>query len=136
MGIARNQFENILAGIFRAGNTIELFKEVPDEFTEQGGVLMSGTSYEPYTIRSGDFSVDGGEVTSVSNMMLFLCEADGGLGTAKGFGVFNGSTMLYFGEFNPHMPVGYNSVPTIKKYNAAKGEGIHITMTSTNVTTS
>lgn len=133
MGIARNQFQNILKGIFTAGNTIDLYSTVPDETTESGGVKISGSSYKSYKIQDGDFTVSGGEVTSAKNMLLYLCEDTGGNGVARGFGVFNGGTLLYFGAFTEPMTIGYNTVPTIKKYSAALNEGVHITMTSTNV---
>lgn len=131
MGIARRQFDNILSGIFTEGNTIRLFSTVPSETTESGGVNMGQT----YKIQAGDFNVSNGVVTSAKNMMFYLCETTGGDGTAKGFGVYQGSggAMLYFGSFKTPMEVGYNTVPTIKKYDASKGEGVRITMTSTEV---
>lgn len=145
MGIAKDQFDSILSEIFKKGNTIELYREVPDEITEQGGEKISekaGTgSYKPYEIQTGDFTVSKGVVTSARNMMLYLCEDynnNTGHGTAKGFGVYNGYKMLYFGKFvdgngvEKPMEIGYNTVPTIKKYNGSD-EGVHITMTSTNV---
>lgn len=132
MGIARSQFNNILGGIFTAGKTIKLYSNVPSEETETGGSFISGTGYEDYEIKSGDFTIGDGVVTSARNMMMYLCESTGGHGTAKGFGVYSGSTMLYFGSFTTPMEIGYNTVPTIKKYNGA-GEGIKITMTSTEV---
>lgn len=131
MGIARRQFDSILTGIFTEGNTIKLFSTVPNEQTESGGVNMGQT----YKIQSGDFSVSNGVVQSAKNMMFYLCETAGGDGIAKGFGVYQGTTntMLYFGSFKEPMTVGYNTVPTIKKYDASKGEGVRITMTSTEV---
>lgn len=133
MGIAKNQFSNILAEIFTAGNKIKLFSTVPDEETESGGVLITGSSYSDYEIQSGDFSILNGVVSSAKNMLMYLCEEEAGHGTARGFGVFKGGTMLYFGTFSTPMPIGYNTVPTIKKYNSSMGEGVRITMTSTEV---
>ena len=130
MGIARRQFDNILNGIFTEGNLIRLYSTVPDEQTESGGVTIN---HEPYKIQAGDFSVASGVVTSAKNMMFYLCETTGGDGIANGFGVYNGSSMLYFGSFKEPMTIGYNTVPTIKKYDASKGEGVRITMTSTEV---
>lgn len=130
MGIARRQFDNILNGIFTEGNLIRLYSTVPDEETEAGGVTIN---HEPYKIQAGDFNVSSGVVTSAKNMMFYLCETAGGDGTARGFGVFQGSTNLYFGSFKTPMEIGYNTVPTIKKYDASKGEGVRITMTSTEV---
>lgn len=131
MGITKGQFNSILSTIFTTGNKIELFSTMPNPSTETGYVKVSGTGYTPWTIRSGDFTVSSGSVQSAANMMFYLCESTGGHGTAKGFGVFNGTTLLYFGEFSNPMTIAYNSVPTIKKYNASAGEGIRITMTST-----
>ena len=133
MGIAKSLFNGILNNIFSAGNTIHLFSTVPDEDTEAGGVRVSGASYLGYTIGNGDFSVSNGTATSAKNMMLYLCEESGGHGTARGFGVYSGNNLYYFGEFSDPVSIGYNTVPTIKKYNASKGEGIKITMTSTEV---
>lgn len=135
MGIAKSQFNNILGNIFTAGNTIQLFSTMPNE-NETGMVKISGASYAPYIIKSGDFSVNSGVVESKKNMMFYLCEESAGHGTAVGFGVYNSSgSLLYFGEFTDTMPITYNSVPTIKRYNGA-GEGIRITMTSTEATAS
>ena len=129
MGIARKQFDSILSGIFTEGNTIRLFSTVPSETTETGGVNIG----QSYKIQSGDFIVSSGVVTSAKNMLFYLCETTGGDGTARGFGVYNGSSMLYFGSFKEPIEIGYNTVPTIKKYDASKGEGVRITMTSTEV---
>lgn len=132
MGIAKSQFNKILQGIFTAGNTIDLFTTMPNASTESGYVKVSGSGYTPYTIESGDFTVSAGEVTSAKNMMMYLCETEGGHGTAVGFGVFSGSSLLYFGEFTTPMNISYNTVPTIKRYNGS-GEGVRVTMTSTEV---
>lgn len=134
MGIAKSQFSNILNGIFKAGNTIELYSTVPDEATESGGVKISGGSYQSYKIQDGDFSVSNGVATSKKNMLLYLCEDSLGH-VARGFGIFSGGSLLYFGSFKTPMPIGYNTVPTIKKYNGA-GEGVQITMTSTEISAS
>lgn len=128
MGIAKAQFNSILTNIFKSGNTIKLFSAMPDETTETGGVTIG----QSYTIASGDFTVNSGTVTSTKNMMIYLCETSGGDGTAYGFGIYSGSTLLYFGEFAAAMPIGYNTVPTIKKYNGA-GEGVKVTLTSVDV---
>lgn len=128
MGIAKSQFSEILKGIFTAGNTIMLYSTMPNESTETGGVTMG----QSYKILEGDFTCTSGTAKSSKNMMMYLCETSGGDGTAVGFGVFNGSALLYFGEFSTPMNVGYNTVPTIKRYDGA-GEGVMITMTSTDV---
>lgn len=135
MGIAKSQFNSILTGIFKQGNTIRLYSTMPDETTEAGGVLIGGpnSTEKMYTIGSGDFTTGQGTAQSAKNMMMYLCETSGGDGTAVGFGVFSGSQLLYFGRFSNPMPIGYNTVPTIKKYDAQKGEGVLITMTSTDV---
>lgn len=128
MGIAKSQFNNILSGIFKSGNTIKLFGTMPDESTETG----YSTIGQSYTIQSGDFTTAAGTAQSAKNMMMYLCETSGGDGTAVGFGVFSGSSLLYFGRFSSAMNIGYNTVPTIKKYNGSN-EGILVTMTSTDI---
>lgn len=128
MGIAKSQFNNILSNIFTSGNTIKLFSSMPNESTETGYVTV-GTEYN---IKSGDFTVDAGTAESAKNMMLYLCETKGGDGTAEGFGVFKGNSLLYFGRFSSAMSIDYNTVPTIKKYNGSD-EGILVTMTSTDI---
>lgn len=131
MGIAKAQFKSILSNIFKVGNTIKLFSSMPDETTETGGATIG----QSYTIQSGDFTIssDGSEAYSTRNMMIYLCETSGGDGRAYGFGIYSGSSMLYFGEFSESMPISYNSVPTIKKYDASIGEGVKVTLTSTDV---
>ena len=128
MGIARAQFNDILGSIFTAGNTIQLFSTVPSEATESGGVTIS--SIPAYRIQEGDFSCAGGVVTSAKNIMLCLYENSSPV-TCRGFGVFGTSGMLYFGSFTSPIEIGYNDVPAIKRYNDSKGEGIRITITST-----
>ena len=131
MGIAKSQFNNILSDIFKSGNKIELFSTMPNASTESGAVKISGSGYESYIIKSGDFSISSGSVQSIENMMFYLCENTAGHGVAKGFGVYNSSNeLLYFGEFKNPMTIAYNTIPTIKKFNGS-GEGIKITMTST-----
>ena len=143
MGIAKSQFTGILQKIFAptesgASRWIGLYKTVPDESTEAGGVEFSREGgYERYQVKSGDFTVSSDTVTSKKNMMLFLCEKyPDGLGTARGFGIFesaSGGSPIYFGAFTTPMDVGYNTVPTIKAYDQSRGEGVYITLTSTNV---
>ena len=128
MGIARAQFNDILASIFTAGNTIRLYSTVPSEADETGGVFISGVP--AYNIQEGDFSCYGGVVTSAKNIMLCLYENETSV-ECKGFGVFGSSGMLYFGSFTTPITIGYNDVPAIKRYNETKGEGIRITITST-----
>lgn len=131
MGIVKSQFDNILKGIFASGNTINLYSTLPSA-DGTGGTMIGGNSYKAYTIKGSDFSVGNGIVTSTENMMLYLCEEESGHGTAVGFGVCGSDNkVMYFGEFADPMPIGYNTVPTIKKYDEGKGEGIRITMTST-----
>ena len=129
MGIAKSQFNEILKGIFKAGNIIKLYSTVPDEQTEAGGQII-GQSYQ---IQNGDFTTGEGSAQSAKNMMMYLCETQGGDGTADGFGVFSsGGALLYFGSFTTPMTISYNTVPTIKRYNGSD-EGVRITMTSTDV---
>lgn len=128
MGIAKAQFNSILSSIFGAGKTIKLFSTMPDETTEVGAVPIG----QSYTLQSGDFTANGNVVSSARNMMMYLCETSGGDGIAVGFGVYSGSTLLYFGEFSSPMTISYNTVPTIKKYNGSN-EGVKVTLTSTDV---
>lgn len=129
MGIAKAQFNGILTSIFQPGNIIRLYKNVPDK-DEKNGMTLTGSGVVDYEIKSGDFTVDRGVVTSAKTMMFYLYEGEAT--TCQGFGVFsaNGSELLYFGEFKDHLPLEYNDVPAIKAYNAEKGEGIQISMTS------
>ena len=121
MGLSSALLSDILGKVFVANNTIRL--------TNASGSYIG----ESYKIQSGDFSVSSGQASSARNMMIYLCEKTGGDGTATGFAVLNGTNVYYTGEFSTPMTIGYNTVPTIKKYDASKGEGILVTMTSTDV---
>lgn len=129
MGIAKAQFNDILGTIFTAGNTIKLYTKTPTEGIETDGVLLSGGGSTPYTIGADDFAISNGEVTSAKNIMLYLYE--GSSTTCDGFGVFKNNSLLYFGKFTTPITLDYNDVPAIKKYSSEKGEGIKITITST-----
>lgn len=131
MGVAKAQRNAVLEDAFAVGNVIKLFKTVPDEKTEEGGELVSGAL--TYTIKDGDFSVADGVVSSTKNMLMYLCENTDGHGTAEGFGTYKSNSLRYFGKFKKPMQIDYNTVPTIKKYNGSD-EGIHITLTSIEVT--
>lgn len=138
MGIAKTQFDTILKNIFAAGNIIKLLKTVPTVSNENGYVLLSTSDkdeYARYEIESGDFTTDGGEVTSTKNMLFGLYEGEAEL-TVPGFAVFSGSTLMYYGNFKDPMIIKYNNVPIIKAYNESKSEGIKITMTSTEAAAS
>lgn len=131
MGIAKKQFTGILEGIFTPGNVIRLYKTVPDETTEQGGEFLTGAGVENYTIADGDFTIANGVVQSAKTMMFYLYE--GTPTTCEGFGVFsNSGELLYFGAFKEALQLDENDVPAIKKYNSTKGEGIQISITSTD----
>lgn len=142
MGIAKAQFNDVLATIFDAGNTIRLYTKTPTEGVETDGTLLTGTGVMPYEIKSGDFSISQGQVTSARNIMLYLYE--GSPVTCDGFGVFKGNTttnLLYFGKFTKEgvdtpIDLNFNDVPAIKKYNSTNGEGIKITITSTEASAS
>lgn len=129
MGIAKAQFNDILGTIFTAGNVIKLYTKTPTEGVETDGVLLTGKGVIDYAIKSGDFTVSGGEATSAKHMMLYLYE--GSTAECDGFGVFKDGNLLYFGKFEIPITLDYNDVPAIKMYNAGKGEGIKITITST-----
>mgnify|MGYP006988384032 CR=1 FL=1 len=133
MAIAKALFNGILTDVFKVGNKIDLFSVMPTEGNESGYTKISGTGYESYEIQSGDFNVSGGVATSNRNMMLYLCDDQSGHGVATGFGVFSGNSLLYYGEFQKPMTISYNSVPTIKKYDLRKNEGVRVAVTSTEV---
>lgn len=133
MGIAKAKFNSILGEIFAPGNIIRLYTKTPNESDESGGALVTGTGVEDYEIKEKDFDIDEGEVISNQNMMLYLYEGEGA--SCDGFGVFDKSDNLqYFGKFdNGPLILEKNDVPAIKKYNLETGEGIKITMQSTEV---
>lgn len=133
MGIAKAQFNAILNNIFAPGNVIKLYTKTPTEGVETDGVLLTGTGVQNYEIKEADFTVSQGEVISGQNMMFYLYEGE--TVQCDGFGVFNTKgEMLYFGEFdNGPLTLERNDVPAIKKYNSGTGEGIKITMQSTEV---
>lgn len=132
MGIAKSQFNNILNNIFAPGNVIRLYTKTPTEGVETDGTILTGTGVVDYAIQSADFSVSNGEVVSGQNMMFYLYEGD--TVECDGFGVYDNNELLYFGTFdNGPLTLEYNDVPAIKKYNPSTGEGIKITMQSTEV---
>ena len=131
MGIAKAQFNDILGTIFTEGNVIKLYTKTPTEGVETDGTLLAGDGVVGYEIKSGDFTVNNGEAISAKHMMLYLYE--GTTAECDGFGVFkkDAGNLLYFGKFEIPITLDYNDVPAIKKYNSDKGEGIRITITST-----
>lgn len=133
MGIAKAQFSTILNNIFATGNYIKLYTSTPTEGVETDGTLLTGTGVQNYEIKSTDFTVSNGEVVSAQNMMFYLYEGE--TVRCDGFGVFSRTgELLYFGKFdNGPLEIEYNDVPAIKKYNSSTGEGIKITMQSTEV---
>lgn len=133
MGIAKAQFSTILNSIFATGNYIKLYTKTPTEGIETDGTLLTGTGVQNYEIKSTDFTVSNGEVVSAQNMMFYLYEGE--TAHCDGFGVFSRTgELLYFGKFdNGPLEIEYNDVPAIKKYNSGTGEGIKITMQSTEV---
>jgi hypothetical protein len=135
MGIAKAQFTNILNEIFKPGNVIKLYTKTPTEGVETDGILLTGSSVKDFPIENGHFSVRNGEVVSAENLMFYLYEGE--TVECDGFGVFAGGSLLYFGKFdNGPLTIEYNDVPAIKKYNSSTGEGIKITMQSTEVSAS
>lgn len=133
MGIAKAQFNAILSTIFAPGNVIKLYTKTPTEGVETDGVVLTGTGVQDYKIQDADFTVSNGEVISKQNMMFYLYEGD--TVECDGFGVYDTKgTMLYFGKFdNGPLTLDHNDVPAIKKYNSSTGEGVKITMQSTEV---
>ena len=133
MGIAKAQFTNILNEIFTEGNVIKLYTKTPTEGVETDGTILTGSTVKDYAIQPGDFSVAAGEVRSAQNMMFYLYENE--TVECDGFGVFSPTgSLLYFGKFdNGPLTLEHNDVPAIKKYNSSTGEGVKITMLSTEI---
>lgn len=131
MGITKAKITQTLNDIFAVGNVIHLFKEVPDETTGYSGERITGASYKGHEIEDGDFVIEDNKVQSIDNIMFYLCEEEEGHGTAKGFGVFDNGTLVYFGEFKNPMPIAKDNIPTIKRYDGETGDGIQITLTCT-----
>lgn len=122
MGFPKVKATSILSDVFKANNTIALLTAVDttnDTYTE-----ASGTGYQRYTIKSGDFTVNSGVATTAQHILFGLAESN--WGTIAGIAVFSGSTLQYLGELTPAKEVGANTVPVFKKY--ADGEGIRVTL--------
>lgn len=138
MAFVRDRFTAMLKGVFAAGNIIELFTVMPEDDSGTDGTRLSGAEYTPYKITADDFKIDDAVLESDRNIMLYLCDTENKNYevTAVGFGVYTsdgtgrGKDLLYYGRFENPMKIGYNTVPTIKKYSATKREGIKITVTN------
>lgn len=118
-----------LADIFRAGNEIALFLSDPNT-----GVYTkpSADSYENYTIKSGDFTTDtqGSSIYTVKHLLFGLASEVWATEDTPvlAFGVYNGSTLKYWGMLTTPVAVGADTVPVFKVYNEEKGEGIKVTL--------
>lgn len=124
MGFPKAHSTTILSDVFKAGNTLALLTAVDtekDTYTE-----ASGDGYKRYTIRSGDFTTSQGVTTTAQHILYGL--AEGNWGTIVGFAVFSSSTIKYLAPLVNSKEVYANTVPVIKKYDEAKGDGIKITL--------
>lgn len=138
MAFVRDRFTQMLKGVFSAGHIIELFTVMPPNDSGADGTRLSGAEYTPYKITDDDFKIEDAVLESARNIMLYLCDTEDKNYevTAVGFGVYTsnslgrGDKLLYYGQFENPMKIGYNTVPTIKKYSASKREGIKITVTN------
>lgn len=133
MGIASSKFSNILREVFAEDNTIRLCTDATNESMAKNTVI---SAIPAYTIKSSDFSVSGSTARSNNNMLLGLYEGESDI-IVGGFCVYEGGTLVYFGTLKDTngqpMVVGYNTVPTIKKYNSAKKEGIYVELNSEEI---
>lgn len=119
------QASSILQDIFAVGNKIALSTTNPNEatFTEP-----TASSYVRYTIQTGDFTASSGAITNAKHLLYGLCDDEGGWETVKAFGVYKGSSLIYWGLLAAPQTINYNTVPVFKKYNMAAGEGIKVTL--------
>lgn len=118
----------ILEGIFDVGNTIALFKSDPNT-----GVYTQPTScksYEKYVIKGGDFTAKNGEIYTTNHLLYGLATEEWASEEEpiQAFGVYNGSTLVYWGMLTTPVPVPEDTVPVFKIYNEEKGEGIKVTL--------
>ena len=137
MGFTTTHINKSLNDIFAVGNVIHLLSAVPDSETSTSVTRVSGASYSGYTIKDGDFSINGTVVQSTNHLIFYICNELEGHGEAVGFGVYvEGTSLEYWGKFDTTMPITYNTCPTIKKYDATAndgaGEGLYISATSTS----
>ena len=120
--ITTTRANSILTDIFKAGNTIALSTTDPNTaFTKP-----SAPSYAPYTIKSGDFEAADSAITTKNHLLYGLAEES--WGTIVAFGVYSGSSLIYWGLLTNPVTVDLDTVPVFKIYNEAKGEGIKVTL--------
>lgn len=122
------QATEILQNLFKVGFTIALFKSDPNT-----GVYTQPTncpSYSKYTIRSGDFSAANGAIQTANHLLYGLATEEWASEEEpiQAFGVYNGSTLVYWGMLTKPIPVPEDTVPVFKIYNEEKGEGIKVTL--------
>lgn len=121
------QANAILNEIFAPGYTIALFTSDPNT-----GAYTQPTSpsYQKYTINSGDFRTDGGAISTARHLLfgLALDEWASESNPVRAFGVYAGNTLIYWGMLNTPVPIPADTVPVFKAYNAARNEGIKVTL--------
>ena len=124
MGFPKSHATTILADVFKQGNTMALLTAVDtenDTYTE-----ASGLGYARYTLKSGDFTWSMGVATTAQHILYGL--AEGSWGNIVGFAIFGGGTLKYLAELKEAKNVSADKVPVFKKYNAATGDGIRVTL--------
>lgn len=124
MGFPKTKASAILSSVFKSGNKIALLTSIntsTDAYTK-----ASGTGYQDYTIKEGDFVTSNGVTTTAKHILFGL--AEGSWGTVVGIAVFAGSSLEYLGELKSSKAVGANTVPVFKAYNEGTGEGLKITL--------
>lgn len=125
--IMPTQAQSILTGIFKAGNTIALFTSDPNTgvYTEP-----SASSYARYSIKSGDFATNDNAIYTARHLLFGLAEQEWATSAnpVKAFGVYSGSTLIYWGMLTTAVAVTADTVPVFKVYNASTGEGIKVTL--------
>lgn len=122
--ITEQRANSILSDIFASGNKIALSTTDPNsKFTEP-----SASTYTRYEIKSGDFTASEGAITNAQHLLYGLCDDAAGWGEIVAFGIYSGTTLIYWGMLEEPKTVTYNTVPVFKKFNESAGEGIRVTL--------
>lgn len=125
--IMPTQAHSILSGIFKSGNNIALFTSDPNTgtYTEP-----TAPSYARYNISNGDFATSDNSIYTARHLLFGLASEEWATSAnpVKAFGVYSGSTLIYWGMLTTPVAVGVDTVPVFKVYNASSGEGIKVTL--------
>lgn len=121
------QAQSILSSIFKAGNKIALFTSDPNTGTY---TKPSAASYSDYTILSGDFETNDNSIYTARHLLFGLAEEAWATSAnpVKAFGVYSGTSLIYWGMLTTAVAVAADTVPVFKVYNASTGEGIKVTL--------